>query len=102
MRINPAALGTATIARAIEITKPRPRRMVVWPQPGGLVPFCTIVAQHEGVLLPDVDRAPLQGPFASSPGFAVTDGSLLSPIPGLLPFPKPAVMLGVVPLPGDD
>lgn len=55
--------------------------------------------QQEGVLLPDVDRAPLQGPFASSPGVALIEGSLLSPIPGLLPFPKPVVVLGVVPYP---
>jgi hypothetical protein len=50
-------------------------------------------------LLPDVDRAPLQGPFASSPGLARMEGSLLSPIPGLFPFPNPAVVLGVVPAP---
>lgn len=55
--------------------------------------------QHEGVLLPDVDRAPLQGPFASIPGLALTEGSLRSPIPGLLPFPRPVVVLGVVPTP---
>lgn len=58
-----------------------------------------VVPQQEGVLLPDVDWAPLQGPFASSPGFALTEGSLLSPIPGLLPFPRPVVVLGVVPAP---
>jgi hypothetical protein len=52
--------------------------------------------------LPDVDRAPLQGPFASSAGLALTEGSLLSPIPGLLPFPRPVVVLGVVPPPGDE
>jgi hypothetical protein len=57
------------------------------------------VPQQDGVLLPDVDRAPLQGPFASSPGFNLTEGSLLSPKPGLLPFPKPVVVLGVVPGP---
>ncbi len=55
--------------------------------------------QQEGVLFPAVDRAPLQGPFASSPVFALIEGSLLSPIPGLLPFPKPAVELGVVLIP---
>jgi hypothetical protein len=57
------------------------------------------LVQQEGVLLPDVDRAPLQGPFASSPGLSLMEGSLLSPIPGLLPFPSPAVVLGVVPAP---
>jgi hypothetical protein len=50
------------------------------------------VLQQEGVLFPDVDRAPLHGPFASSPGLALIDGSLLSPIPGLLPFPGPGVV----------
>jgi hypothetical protein len=44
--------------------------------------------QQDGVLLPEVDLAPLQGPFASSPGLARMEGSLLSPIPGL-----PAPML---------
>jgi hypothetical protein len=39
--------------------------------------------QQDGVLLPNVDRAPLQGPFALSPGFALTEGALMSPIPGL-------------------
>lgn len=55
--------------------------------------------QQDGVLLPAVDRAPLQGPFASSPVFALMEGSLRSPIPGLLPFPKPAVELGEVLIP---
>jgi hypothetical protein len=72
--------------------------------PGGIVaPGTTrrraVFPQQEGVLLPDVDRAPLQGPLAFSPGFALTEGSLLSPIPGLLPFPRPVVVLGVVPTP---
>jgi hypothetical protein len=60
---------------------------------------CATVRQQDGVLLPDVERAPLQGPLASSPGFALTEGSLLSPIPGLLPFPMPVVVLGEVPYP---
>jgi hypothetical protein len=55
--------------------------------------------QQEGVLLPAVERAPLHGPLASSPVFALIEGSLLSPMPGLLPFPKPAVELGVVLMP---
>ena len=52
-------------------------------------------------MLPDVERAPLQGPFASRPTFALIEGSLLSPIPGFSPFPIPGVVLGVVPTPGD-
>jgi hypothetical protein len=62
---------------------------------GGALP----VLQQEGVLVPDVDRAPLHGPFASSPGVALIEGSVSLPIPGLLPFPRPVVVLGVVPGP---
>jgi hypothetical protein len=39
--------------------------------------------QQDGVLLPEVDRAPLQGPFAG--GLALTEGSLMLPMPGLPP-----------------
>lgn len=42
----------------------------------------------------------MQGPFASSPGFALTDGSLISPMPELR-FPVPVVVPGVV-LPLED
>src|SRR6185437_1758894 len=40
------------------------------------------------VLLPDIDRAPLQGPFASRPVFALIEGPLLSPIQGCCRFPS--------------
>lgn len=58
------------------------------------------------MLLPDVDRAPLQGPFAFRPGFVLTDGSLILPTPELLPAPALPVPMPVVPgvvvLPGAD
>jgi len=52
-------------------------------------------------VLPVVEEAPLQGPFAFSPGFNRVAGSLVLPVP-MPVVPPGAVVLPDDALPGDD